>query len=68
MEYCIRRSQLAVGAAKLFKQHGAESGIGFVDADGVHKFLDVVIHEKAPGAGVEWPASPALDGQIRTAT
>jgi hypothetical protein len=39
-----RRSQLAVGAPKLLQKHVAELGIGLVDADGIHKLFDVVIH------------------------
>ena len=39
-----RRRELAVGAAELLKQHIAELRIGLVDADGVHKLFDVMIH------------------------
>ena len=38
--------EFAVGAAELLQQHVAETRIGLVDADGVHQFLDVVIHGK----------------------
>ena len=40
-----RRRELAVGTAELLKQHVAETRIGFVDANGVHKFFDVMIHD-----------------------
>ena len=36
--------EFAVGAAELFKEHIAKARIRFVDADGEHQFLDVVIH------------------------
>ena len=39
-----RRGKLAVGAAELFQKHIAETRIGLVNADGVHKFLDMMIH------------------------
>ena len=39
-----RRGELAVGAAELLEQHVAESRIRFVNADGVHQLLHVVIH------------------------
>ena len=41
-----RRGEFAVGAAELFQQHIAEARIGFVDTDGVHEFLDVVVHRE----------------------
>ena len=39
-----RRRELAIGTAELLEQHIAEGRIGFVDTDGVHKLLDVMIH------------------------
>ena len=44
-----RGRELAVGAAELLKQHVAEAGIGLVDANGVHKFFDMMIHGRSPG-------------------
>ena len=40
-----RRGQFAIGAAKLFQKHVAERGIGLINSDRVHQFLDVVIHD-----------------------
>lgn len=39
-----RGSEFAVGAAKLLEKHVTEFRIGFVDANRVHKFFDLVIH------------------------
>ena len=51
--------EFAVGAAELLQQHIAEARIGFVDADGVHQFFDVVIHGMASKVGMmspeRWP-------------
>ena len=41
--------ELAIGAAELFKQHVAETGIRLVYADGVHKLFDVMVHEHLRG-------------------
>ena len=43
--------EFAIRAAELLKQHVAETRIGLVDADRVHKFLDVVIHGSLSVAG-----------------
>jgi hypothetical protein len=45
-----RGSEFAIGAAELLKEHVAETWIRFVDADGEHQFLNVVIHWKASEA------------------
>jgi len=39
-----RGREFAIGAAELLKEHVTKSWIRFVDADGEHQFLDVVIH------------------------
>ena len=44
-----RRSQFAVGAAELLKQHVAETGVGLVDPNGVHELFYMVIHDDLGG-------------------
>ncbi len=46
-----RRSELAVRASELFQEHIAETGIGLIDADGIHEFLDMMVH-RTPDVGV----------------
>jgi hypothetical protein len=45
-----RGSEFAIGAAELLNEHIAKAWIRFVDTDGEHQFLDVVIHWKASEA------------------
>ncbi len=42
-----RRGEFAIGAAELFQQHIAETGIGFVDTYSEHELLDVMVHRNA---------------------
>ena len=36
--------EFAVGSAELLEEHVAETDVGCANVDGVHEFLDVVIH------------------------
>jgi hypothetical protein len=38
--------KFSVCAAELFKEHIAESRIGYTDADGVHQLFDMVVHAR----------------------
>jgi hypothetical protein len=42
-----RGCELAVRAPELFKEHISKTGGRFVDADGEHKLLDVMIHGRS---------------------
>jgi len=46
MEYCMAAASSPLAPPpELLKQHIAETGVRFVDADGVHKLFDVMIHD-----------------------
>jgi hypothetical protein len=45
-----RGCEFAIGTAELLKEHVAKVCIWFIDADGEHQFLDVMIHRKASEA------------------
>ena len=66
--------ELAVGAAELLKEHIAEARVGFIDANGEHQFLDMMIHGRASEVGMKTserralrfvPKSEAADGLAR---
>ena len=50
-----RGRKFAIGAAELFKEHIAKARVGFIDANGEHQFLDVVIHGMASKVGMMSP-------------
>ena len=43
------RGEFAVGTSELFEEHIAKTRIRLVDANGVHKFFDVMIHDDLYG-------------------